>query len=206
MTHFDHLLAEMRAAHVRHPALAEFVAFPDDLARLPMTALHRPCADVMYGLDTFRDAPDPLARAFYEAGPEAHWRETYADTDIGDTFLASFGCYCAIGDGGAWQSRKMSAYVVTMPPNFFYTWHHHPAEELYFVLAGSGVFHRAGAPAETLTAGQAMFHKSGQPHALETTDTPIMAYVLWRNQLDISPELTDPDTLAAYASGRSVST
>ena len=30
----------------------------------------------------------------------------------------------------------MRAWVVYMPPNLYYPWHYHPAEELYFCIAG----------------------------------------------------------------------
>ena len=77
-----------------------------------------------------------------------------------------------------------------MPPGLWYPWHHHPADEIYFVLAGRGVFHKSSAEPKTLTAGEAAYHAPGEPHALETTDAPVLAYVLWRDHFDSPPMLT----------------
>lgn len=87
----------------------------------------------------------------------------------------------------------MSAWVVYMPAGLYYPWHQHPAEEMYFTLAGEGVFMREGCTDETMREGQACLHQSNQPHAFETKDHPIMAYVVWRNGFDIPPVLTHKD-------------
>ena len=123
------------------------------------------------------------------ASAYAHWRQTYAETNIGQDFLDRFGCYCLIGENGAWTSRQMSAFFVYMPSDLWYTWHAHPAEELYFVIAGGGQFYRDGDPPRHLGPGQTMFHGSNQPHALQTGFSPLLALVLWRNNLDIPPVL-----------------
>jgi len=188
---FKALLSEIRTAHATHPKLAAFVRFPDDLVTQTHTPRHFSCSDVMRDDPVFQSSMHPLSRAFYDAGPDAHWRETYANTNIGSDFLDRFGCYCAIGEGGQWTSKKMAGFVVTMPPGLYYPWHHHPAEEMYLVLAGEAVFHRDGAAAENLCEGEAVFHSSNQPHAMQTFDHPVMAYVTWRNHLGIRPVLTE---------------
>ncbi|MGB0798377.1 MAG: dimethylsulfonioproprionate lyase family protein [Planktomarina sp.] len=188
---FSALHDALKYAHETVPALREFVAFPGDLAEQRMDVMHRPCADYLRDDPVFSAADDPLARAFYDAGPDAQWLETYGETDIGDDFLTRFGCYCAIGGGGAWTSDLMAGYVVTMPPGLYYPWHQHPAEELYLVLAGEAEFYAEGQAAQTLRAGGTSFHASNQPHAMQTFDTPVMAYVTWRNHLSVKPVLTD---------------
>ena len=197
MTAWAGLEAALRAVHRDHPALRDFVAFPDDLEPRPVAPRHMPCADLAYADPVFQMAEHPLARAFLEAGPVAWWRDTYVDTDIGADFMARFGCYCAIGGGGAWTSRKMAGYVVTMPAGLDYTWHHHPAEEMYLVLAGEAEFYREGEVAEVLRAGDTSFHASMQPHAMATKDSPVMCYVTWRNHLDTPPVLTEREVARA---------
>ena len=191
MTALPALLEAIRAAHDANPALGAFVGFPDDLHEIDLTARHLPCADHMYGDALLKTADNPLARAFFAAGPEAFWRDTYAGTNIGDDFMNRFGCYCAIGSGGAWDSNQMKGYVVTMPPGLHYPWHHHPAEEMYVVLAGEAEFFREGEPMELLREGDTSFHASNQPHAMETRDSPVMCYVTWRNHFDTPPVLTE---------------
>jgi len=189
---FTHLLDQARAAHETHPALARFVGFPDDLTEQPMAPYSVPAADLvmretgLFGakLAAFRDA-------FIAAAPEALWRETYKDTDIGPDFMDRFGCFCLIGPGGPWASARMAGFVVYMPAGLHYPWHHHPAEEMYLVLAGEALFLRDGEPPETLRAGDTSFHAANQPHAMETGAHPVMAYVTWRNALETPPVLTE---------------
>lgn len=191
---FDHLLATAKTAHGKYAALSEFCLFPEDLVPVHVTARNLPPAQLMAAEDglscryqsDFRDA-------FIKAGPHAFWRETYKETKIGDDFMNRFGCYCLIGEGGGWLSKHMQAYVVYMPAGLHYPWHQHPAEELYYVVAGEGEFHRQGEASEILGEGQSSFHASNQPHALTTHDSPVMAYVLWRNHFDVKPAWSDPN-------------
>ena len=138
----------------------------------------------------------PFAKAFLEASPVAFWRDTYAGTDIGQDFMDRFGCYCLIGEGGAYHSAQMLGFVVYMPPGLYYPWHHHPAEEMYVVLAGEANFHRENAPSEILTRGQTSFHASNQPHAMETREHSVLAYVVWRNGSGIKPVLTEREIVS----------
>ncbi|KMW59339.1 hypothetical protein AIOL_004321 [Candidatus Rhodobacter oscarellae] len=178
---WDNLLAEARTAH--QGALAAFCPFPDDLKpRDPRPYRIRPAA-----LFEVEALTDPLARAYQEASPVAQWRETWKGSDIDATFLDRFGCYCLIGGGGAFMSKSMAAYLVYMPPGLHYPWHQHPAEEIYFVLAGSATFRRAGAAPQVLGPGQHVVHASNQPHATTTLDQPLLAHVLWKGDLTVKP-------------------
>ena len=189
---FAELIQAAREAHTRLPALASFCAFPDDLTEAPVHQRHFPCAALMEADPALQNANvDPLAKAFLAGSPHAHWRDTYAGTDIGQDFMDRFGCYCLIGPGGAYRSKQMLGFVVYMPPNLWYPWHHHPAEELYTVLHGEAEFLREGEPNEILTAGQSSFHGSNQPHAMQTHDHSVLAYVTWRNHFETDPVLTE---------------
>ncbi len=188
---WDNLLDAVRLAHASVPALEEFCPFPDDLRPQDVAARQFPCADLMAretGLTGKRYAT--LRECFLKAGPEAHWRETYRGTDIGDDFMDRFGCYNFIGKEGAFMSDKMWVWVVYMPARLYYPWHHHPGEETYLVLGGEAEFMRDGQSNETLREGDISEHLSNQPHAMETHEHPIMAMVMWRNGFDTPPVLT----------------
>ena len=189
---FAELLTAAREAHRRLPALAAFCDFPDDLTEAVVGRRHLSCGQMMETDPVLRDpGMDPLAKAFLAGSPHAHWRDTYAGTDIGQDFMDRFGCYCLIGPDGAYRSERMLAFVVYMPSGLWYPWHQHPAEELYTVLHGEAEFLREGEPSETLTPGQSSFHASNQPHAMQTRDSPVVAYVTWRNHFGIAPVLTE---------------
>ncbi|WP_299849774.1 dimethylsulfonioproprionate lyase family protein [uncultured Roseovarius sp.] len=191
---WDTLLDQVRAMHRAHPRLTAFCPFPDDITAQPVTPYHIPSADLFADETDLSGSPfGPLCDAIRAGGPDAHWRETYKGTDIGDDFMDRFGCYCIIGDGGPFQSRTMRAWMVYMPPHLHYRWHHHPAEEMYLVLAGSARFFCQGAAPEVLSAGQTSEHASNQPHAMETEGSSVLNYVIWRNGFDTPPVLTPED-------------
>ena len=187
---WDRLLAEAKAMHEADEALTEFCPFPDDVTPQEVSYFHIPPHDLLIEETGFLDPETPIRRAFIDAGALAKWRETYKGTDIGDDFMNRFGCYCLIGEGGAFHSDQMAAWVVYMPPHLHYPWHHHPGEEMYRVIGGEGRFMRKGMPDEWLKTGDACEHASNQPHALDTEDSPIMAYVVWRNGFETPPVLT----------------
>ncbi|MEP2027768.1 MAG: dimethylsulfonioproprionate lyase family protein [Paracoccaceae bacterium] len=189
---FERLLVEARAAHASYDALRAFCDFPDDLCPAPLTPNYIAAAELMANDSLLKSRNlSPLAKAFVAAGPDAHWRETYKNTTIGDSFLDRFGCYALIGPNAPWVSKKFAAFVVYMPANLWYPRHHHPAEELYFVLVGEAEFHADGKASRVLRSGDSVFHDSGTPHATQTHDAPLLAYVLWRNHLGTPPVLSD---------------
>lgn len=189
---FLHLVDLLRDLHRSHAGLGDFVPFAHDLRATGFKPFHIPASDLLQA-ETRLSSPDdlaPLRDAFVAAAPLARWRETYKDTDIGDDFLNRFGCYCLIGPDAPFVSDQMGGWVVYMPPHLDYTWHHHPAEEMYVVLAGEAEFRREGEAPETLRAGDTSFHASNQPHAMTTHDHPVMCYVTWRNNLHTPPVLS----------------
>ncbi|MCL4159001.1 UNVERIFIED_CONTAM: hypothetical protein GTU68_014101 [Idotea baltica] len=190
---YQTLLDEVRSAYLGHPDTLDFAPFPDDVRPQDMTPFHARCGDAFreeMGLSSDR-YPD-LQNAIKAAGPHALWRETYKGTDIGDDFMRKFGCFSIIGKGGPFTSDKLWAFMVYMPSGLYYPWHQHPAEEMYFVVSGSGVFKREGCQDEILTAGQTVFNSSNQPHAMETRDEPVLCLVFWRDRFETAPVLS-PD-------------
>ena len=188
-------LEGLRAFHESTPVLRDFAAFPTDLQETSYRQQDHP---VRAGFQSEAFGPSPhgdFIEVLQRVGDVAHWRFTYKDTDIGDDFLDRFGCYCLIGPEAPWTSASMFAFLVYMPRGLWYPWHHHPAEEIYVVLGGSGDFHRKGETVARLGPGEASFHASNLPHALETTDAPVLALVYWRNHFDISPVLTPEEML-----------
>ena len=195
---WDNLLDEVRSVHASVDALCSFCDFPDDLQSQTVEQRWFPCADLMARERNLNGKEfTALRSAFMAAGPYAHWRETYRETDIGDDFMDRFGCYNLIGTGGAFMSQKMWAWVVYMPPKLDYPWHHHPGEETYFVIDGEAEFRILDQPSRILRAGDTSRHGSNQPHAMETYDKPVMALVIWRNGFDTPPVLTKAEQMRA---------
>lgn len=190
-TNLSQLLHTVREAHENNAALSAFCPFPSDLQEvefrpyLATAAQHLP--EIRGGLG----ATEGFAKTCLDFAPQMHWRESYRDQDNPPGFLESFGCFGIIGDRSPWHSHQMRAFCVLLPQNFVYPWHLHPAEELYFVLAGRGTFLQGNQAPKDLGQGEHVFHSANEPHALKTQDSPLLAYVLWRNALETLPVWTD---------------
>lgn len=174
-----------------------FTPFPNDIVPQAVTPFHSTCCDVFCEDKKLVSHKYPaLQDAIRAASDAVHWRRTYKDTDIGDDFMDKFACYCIIGENAPFMSAAIRLFMVYMPPHFYYPWHHHPAEEMYMVVSGNGVFKRKGCPDERLTEGDTSFHQSNQPHALETLGDPVLCLVAWRDDFEKPPVLTPPSDMS----------
>lgn len=191
---FTKLLDEVRASFAAHQSLREFCDFPADLSEQPVEPYFIPAARLMEeDGDLFSPDHTALRDAVIAASPVAQWRETYSGTRIAELFRERFACYCFIGNGGPYTAPDMGAYFVYMPAGLYYPFHHHPAEELYFIIAGEAEFMLEGSAPKTLGPGEHVFHPSMRPHATQTHDHPFLALVLWRGDMSVTPVLTNPE-------------
>ncbi len=186
-------LAMAQRLHAATPALNGFCAFPTAL-RIQHPAPHPIPAGNKFETDPDLSA-DGLHADFLAAlrafAPQAMWRETYKGTVLGPDFLKNFGCYELIGKDGPFRADTMRGFIVYMPRGIWYPYHRHPSQELYYVLAGDADFYVRD-DCQRLGPGDKAFHRSNIPHALETTDSPILAWVLWRGpDMGTTPELCD---------------
>ena len=194
---YQTLLRTTQDAYADNAEMTGFTPFPDDIVRQAVTPFHSTCCDVFCEDKKLVSQKYPaLQDAIRAASDAVHWRQTYKDTDIGDDFMDQFACYCIIGDNAPFMSATIRLFMVYMPPHFYYPWHNHPAEEMYLVVSGNGVFKRKGCPDERLAEGDTSFHQSNQPHAMETLDDPVLCLVAWRNDFETTPVLTPPTDMS----------
>ena len=194
---YQTLLRTTQDAYAGNAEMTGFTPFPDDIVRQAVTPFHSTCCDVFCEDKKLVSQKYPaLQDAIRAASDAVHWRQTYKDTDIGDDFMDQFACYCIIGENAPFLSAAIRLFMVYMPPHFYYPWHHHPAEEMYMVVSGNGVFKRKDCPDERLTEGETSFHQSNQPHAMETLDDPVLCLVAWRDDFEKPPVLTPPSDMS----------
>ncbi len=181
MSALNAVLAAAEALHRAHPALSGFGPWPDDLARSAMNARHKPVADLIGDFSHTGSAEtQPLVDAVRSAAGAGHWKRTYTEEEVGADFRARYGYYELFGPSGHFRSNELRGYIGYWGEGLHYDWHHHQAEELYFVLAGGAEFRAEGLEYSYLTPGESRLHSAWQPHAMETKDEPILVYVLWR--------------------------
>lgn len=188
MTLID-VLNAARQLHQTHPDLAAFGDWPDDLCAVDVSPNAIPAVPLVQAIQSDAGPTQALTKAICATAHLANWKLTYTEDEVGADFLNRFGYYELFGPTGHFHSTKLRGYVAFWGEGLAYDWHSHQAEELYLIAAGRARFHVAGNDAE-LTPNQTRLHTSWQSHAMTTTDSPILTYVLWRGEgLDALPRM-----------------
>lgn len=135
------LITAIADAYQGVAGLKVFASWPDDIVRCPLRPMYRPCGDVLKAGPALATGPRcSVEQAIRNAADSVHWLEPYAATAIGQGFADTFGCYAILRDAAPFQSSKLRIWMTDMPPNLCYPWHHHPAEEMFFVVSDTAVF------------------------------------------------------------------
>ena len=191
---FQTLLRTMQSAYSTNTEMMGFAPFPNDIIRQDVIPYHCNCSAYFQNdIRLISKNYSELQNAISTASKLVHWRETYKGSDIGNYFMDRFGCYCILGENAPFSSDVLRLFMVYMPSGLYYPWHHHPAEEMYMVVSGGAIFKQSDCPDKLLSEGEVAFHASNQPHAMETTEDPVLCLVAWRDNFQTPPVLT-PNT------------
>lgn len=131
-----------------------------------------------------------LADAAAAVADGLHWRNKYQNSDarLYDRFA-----FCdLIGPDGVQHSDEVTLGLVIVGPHTHYPLHHHPARELYLVLAGTAGWAVDDQPFTLRAPGSLILHREMQPHAMQTTDETLVALSLWRGDIRTPSRFTTP--------------
>ena len=191
---FENALVEVKAFYDANPEMVNFHPFPqsDELEWRDVEP-HYIAPATLFAEDSTLNSNEfsSVRDALIAVKDHAQWRETYKDTDIGDDFMSRFGCYELFGWDGHFFCQATRGFIVYSPPELYYPWHHHPAEEMYCILAGEAEFATEGNQPKMLKPGDTVFHAENQPHNMETKENGVLAWVQWRGEMSVAPVLTD---------------
>lgn len=180
---FDAALQAVRDFHAAIPALSDFAPWPDDLRWAERPARQVPGAALMQrDPGAANDLSRPLQQALCALAPHLEWRLTYSEDEVGRDFLNRYGWFELAGPTGHYLTDKLRMTVGYWGSGLYYPWHQHEPEELYSVVSGGALFELEGDAPLTLGAGDTRLHPSERPHAMTTTDQPILTFVLWRGE------------------------
>lgn len=177
------LLEVTRAWHAALPALSGFTPWPNDLHYAPRAANPLPHIDGMRANPATATAlSTPLRDALLAAAPDLEWRHTYTEAEVGSDFLNRYGWFELAGPTGHFLSHQARITAAYWGEGLYYPRHQHPAEELYSIVSGHALFHADGEADLTLGPEGTRFHAANQPHAMTTTDSPVLTLVMWRGE------------------------
>jgi quercetin dioxygenase-like cupin family protein len=117
-----------------------------------------------------------------------HWRRNsaYANAD----FLDGYG-YCELlGPAGHMRDASVAMGILLLAPCVTYPPHAHPARETYVVIAGRARWRQGDGGWLMRQPGDRIEHAPNEPHAMRTTDEPLLAAYLWHDHLHEGARLT----------------
>ena len=176
------ILESTRKVHKENSELREFVAWPDDLVKVDQPCEKIPATELVSKFELRgTEKTQNLIEIIKENTSLVNWQRTYKEEEVGSDFLNRYGYYELIGPEGHYHSNKIRGFIAYWGEELTYDWHSHEAEEIYFILAGSGLF-RTKEGEKILKANETCFHKSWQSHSMVTFSEPILTFVLWRGK------------------------
>ena len=129
-----------------------------------------------------RDDSHPLLRVFARHYRELRWEQSYtrAQKLVPDSMLDGYCFSEIIGKQGPFVSDRVRAGISILGPRIEYPRHHHQAEEIYAVLAGSADFRVGDEAPAARHSGDVVYVAPNRPHGFETGDDILVIYYLWQ--------------------------
>ena len=141
-----------------------------------------PVAETFLGAETQDSQTRVLLRAFQALSAGARWEQSYKRTDglVGEDMLAGYGFIELVGKLGPFVSDKIRLGVGAWGPHIKYPAHHHAAEEMYLLLAGSAWFELEGEAPVRRGPGDVVYVCPSRVHGLHTREDPVVVFYLWQ--------------------------
>lgn len=108
------------------------------------------------------------------------WAQSFASGEASPAFLANYGWTEIIGPRAPLRAARLSAGFLLLGPRVAFPLHRHPAEEVYVPLSGTAVWRRGRRPFGPVPPGRIIHHSPWLPHAMRTSDEPLLAMYVWR--------------------------
>ena len=156
-------------------------------SRLPVTR------ELPKAIDAARGTPlAEIAAALVEVEPSLRWRQNpnYTTATIGDTFLERYGYVELVGRNCPWRSDNFAVGFLLLGLGAHYPVHHHPAREVYHVVAGTSEWWRSERDWTAASPGAAIYHAPNVKHATRVLDVPLLAIYCWQGDTGTAAQLS----------------
>lgn len=164
------------------PALlqtAEFEESQHPIVHIGASATANPCPATSSLVESLRPVLSHLP-----------WQYNYPDRADAPALGERIAFAEIIGPVAPWISPTVCVGFTLIAPHTYYPMHHHPATELYYVLAGNATWNLRGVT-QLRAPGTFILHPSEAEHAMRTNHEPLLALYTWSG--------TDVRTTSVYA-------
>lgn len=144
----------------------------------------------------------PMADAFAAAAPFLQWNTAYAEVEASSAFerFRSNYTFATVAVPETWSpgtgpltmptTTGPALFLVIQGPGQIYPGHHHPAVEIYGIVAGTGQWSRGDEDPRPRRPGDVFVHESNMVHATTTNAEPTVSWAAWLGDLATGPTLT----------------
>ena len=110
------------------------------------------------------------------------WEQSYRREDglVPDAMLDGYAFNEVVGKHGPFVSESIRCGIGVWGPAIHYPRHHHQAEEIYLVLAGSAEFELGDAGPVERGVGDVVYVAPNQVHSFSTSDDLLVVFYLWQ--------------------------
>ena len=124
-------------------------------------------------------AESRLAQELQNCVDQLEWRQSYTADDFGQGFVDNYAHVQLIGPQGHFASEELAGGLVLYGPGLDYCDHWHVAEEIYIPLTPGAHWSQDREDHVERGAGAFIYHTSNMPHAIKTSNTPLLALWAW---------------------------
>lgn len=133
-----------------------------------------------------------IAEAFAPSARALTWQQNpnYVAHPPSADFLDRYG-YCEpLGPGRSWPHPRLRIGFLLLAPETHYPSHHHPAAEVYHIVAGRSAWWHPESGWQMREAGAAIHHAPHVPHATHAGPEPLLALYCWSGDIDAAARLS----------------
>ena len=185
---FHHLLKTTRDWVAQEgPHVASFVgdALGADFEENPTVRRSLPALDAfVQNLPEAERDTQPLLRAIVDAGPDAHWQQSYSlsDPGIDQAYLDAYGWFNLVAPSGPFVSNELRVSVGYWGQGLHYPMHSHAPEEIYLTVAGRCTYLTEGRAPLDGGPGTTVCHSSFKRHGFRNPDASVLVMAFWRGE------------------------
>ncbi len=122
-------------------------------------------------------ATEALAALLVASVGALAWHHGHTEAELGRKFVENY------GRTEIFHADRLACGFLVLGPRTEYPTHRQAAEEICIPLAGTAFWQRGNRPFAPRPPGMIIHHPSWLPHAMRTSDDPLLALYVWRGDL-----------------------
>ena len=152
--------------------------WPTDAIAAPPTPNRLPVLrNLPHAMAVTAPETESLAALLIAAVGALDWCQNHTEAELGRKFTENYGWTEIV------RAERLACGFLVLGPRTEYPTHRQAPEEICIPLAGTAFWQRGNRPFAPRPPGMIIHHPSWLPHAMRTSDEPLLALYVWRGDL-----------------------